>query len=292
MAPMRWLTGTVLSLIAVVASAQTRVRDVIYLKQGGCAYTMDVFTPKTSNHKAIVWMVSGGWFSNHNDINPSLAQAFTDKGFTVFEVVHGSQPKYTIPEIVPQVRRAIRFVRSVASTYDVFPNAIGVSGASAGGHLSLMIAGLGDDGDPNANDPVDRLSSRADAVVAFFPPTDFENWGSDGVTPFKFPGMAVFYPAFGVNSQTPPDAQQKIAHETSPIDTIKPGYPPTLIVHGDKDQLVPLQQAKRMDAAFAAAGVVHKLVIVPGGGHDMATMFRGANAALDWFTNQLPSGKK
>lgn len=285
---MRWLTGTFVFCLAVVASAQTRVRDVIYLKQAGCAYTMDVFTPKTPNHKAIVWMVSGGWFSNHENINPGFADAFTAKGYTVFEVVHGSQPKYTIPEIVPMVRRAIRFVRSVASTYDIQPNSIGVSGASAGGHLSLEIAGLGDDGDPNAKDPVDKFSSRADAVVAFMPPTDFENWGADGVTPFKTPGMAVYYPAFGVTAQTPPEAGQKIAHETSPIIWVKKGYPPTLLVHGDKDPLVPLQQSKKMDAALAAAGVVHKLVVVPGGGHDLVTLMGGLSATFDWFDSHLP----
>jgi len=286
---MRWLTAGMLSFVAVIASAQTRVRDVIYLKQGGCAYTMDVFTPQTSNHKAVVWMVSGGWFSNHESISPELAKTFMDKGFTVFEVVHGSQPKYTIPEIVPQVRRAIRFIRSVASTYDILPNAIGVSGASAGGHLSLEIAGLGDDGDPNAKDPVDRLSSRADAVVAFYPPTDFENWGAYSVTPFKIAGMQVFYPAFGVNAQTPDNVKQKIAHDTSPIILVKSGYPPTLIVHGDQDKLVPVQQAHEIDASFASANVVHKLVIVPGGGHDAVTLIGGVAAALDWSSSHLPS---
>jgi len=277
----------VLALASVLSQAQTRIRDVIYLKQAGCAYTLDVFTPKTPNHKAIVWMVSGGWISNHEGINPDLAKFFTDKGFTVFEVVHGAQPKYTIPEIVPQVRRAMRFIRANAATYDISPNAIGVSGGSAGGHLSLEIGGLGDDGDPNAKDPIDKVSSRANAVVAFFPPTDFENWGKEGVMPFQLPGMAVFYPAFGVTTQTPKDVAQKIAHDTSPIILVKTGFPPTLIVHGDKDMLVPVQQAKLIDAAFESAKVVHKLLIVTGGGHDAITLLGGVKATLEWFDTNL-----
>ena len=288
---MRSMFIAVLALATVLSQAQTRVKDVIYLKQGGCAYTMDVFTPKTSNHKAIVWMVSGGWFSNHQDINPMLATAFTDKGFTVFQVVHGSQPKYTIPEIVPQVRRAMRFVRANAATYDVLPNAIGVTGASAGGHLSLEIGGLGDDGDPNAKDPIDRESSRADAVVAFMPPTDFENWGKDGITALEVPNMGVYFPAFGVTGQTPKDVAHKIGHDVSPINLVKKGFPPTLIVHGDKDPLVPLQQSQKMDAAFEAAGVVHKLVIVPGGAHNTVTVLGGFAATLEWFSTHLPSSK-
>jgi len=286
---MRSVAAFFLACAALTASAQTRIPDVIYLKQAGCAYTMDVFTPKTSNHKAVVWIVSGGWFSKHEDINPGLAQAFTAKGFTVFEVVHGSQPKYTIPEIIPMVRRAIRFIRYSAATYDISPKAIGVSGASAGGHLSLEIGGLGDDGDPNAKDPVDRVSSRADAVVAFMPPTDFLNWGATGTLALSVPGLAVFSPAFGVTAQTPKDELLKLGHDLSPITLVKAGFPPTLIVHGDKDPLVPVQQAKLIDAAFAAAGVVHKLVIVPGGGHDGITLLGGSAATLDWFNTHLPS---
>jgi len=271
------------------ATGARRIQDVIYLKQGGCAYTMDVFTPAKSNHKAIIWMVSGGWFSSHNDINPLLAGPFTAKGFTVFEVVHGSQPKFTIPEIIPMVRRAVRFVRANAATYDIAPNAIGVSGASAGGHLSLEIAGFGDDGDPNAKDPVDKVSSKADAVVAFFPPTDFENWGDTGKTPFHMANMKIFFPAFGITDQTPEADAQKLAHLLSPVQLVKAGFPPTLIVHGDKDQLVPVQQAHLIDDAFAKAGVTHKLVIVPGGGHDAMTLLGGAGAALDWFQTHLPA---
>src|SRR5476649_1086476 len=101
---MRRMTAALLVLVAAACTqAQTRIKDVIYMKQAGCAYTMDVFTPKTSNHKAVIWIVSGGWFSSHDQINPDLGKMFTDKGFSVFEVVHGSQPKYTIPEIIPMV---------------------------------------------------------------------------------------------------------------------------------------------------------------------------------------------
>lgn len=264
---------------------------MIYLKQGGCAYTMDVFEPKVSNHKAVVWIISGGWISNHESINPFLAAPLNAKGFTVFEVVHGSQPKYTIPEIIPQVRHAIRFIRANAASYDVSPNAIGVCGASAGGHLSLEIGGLGDDGDPNAKDPVDRVSSRANAIVAFFPPTDFENWGMSGVSPINDPKMDVFMPAFGITRQTPKETILKTGHDLSPIILVKAGFPPTLLVHGDADTLVPVQQSKIMDAAFESAHIVHKLVIVPGTGHDANTMLKALPEALDWFDKNLTVAK-
>lgn len=284
---MRRLILAVLLLAPVLVQAQERIRDVIYMKQAGCAFTMDVFEPAKPNHKAILDVVSGGWFSNHDMITPDRAKEFNDHGFTVFEVVHGSQPKYTIPEIVPMIRRAVRFIRFNAATYDVSPNAIGIVGYSSGGHLSLEVAGLGDDGDPAAKDPVDRVSSRVQAVVAFFPPVDLLNWGAKGVSHMGIPSLAIFTPAFGVTAQTPADKREQVARDASPIYLVKGGFPPTLIIHGDSDKLVPVQQAHEIDAAFDAAGVTHKLVISPGTGHDEKTIGFGFAACLDWFDAHL-----
>src|SRR5205823_13512724 len=92
----------------------------------------------------------------------------------------GSQPRFTIPEILQDMHRATRFIRYHAKDYKIDPDRIGISGASAGGHLSLMQGMAGDLGDPNAKDPVDRVSSRVQAVACFFPPTDFLNYGKPG----------------------------------------------------------------------------------------------------------------
>lgn len=284
---MRRLTSLTLLLVAALGQAQERLRDVIYMKEGGCAFTLDVFKPAKANHKAVVWLVSGGWFSSHEAINADLAKPLNDAGYTVFEVVHGSQPRYKIPEIIPQVQHSIRYIRANAKTWDIDPNAIGVSGMSAGGHLSLMIGGLGDEGKPDDKDPVNRVSDKVQAVVAFMPPTDFLNWGKEGAVPFKMPQMLVFMPAFGVTPQTPEDTMRKLGHDLSPINTINPNFPPTLIVHGDKDPLVPLQQAQTMDSAFDAAKLIHKLVVVPGGGHDLKTLLGGFPALLEWFNSHL-----
>ena len=260
---------------------------MIYLKAGGCAFTFDVFKPKAPNGKAIVWLVSGGWVSNHEGINPDLAKPLNDAGFTVFEVVHGAQPKFQIPEIIGELERALRFIHLNAKSYGIDPGAIGVSGMSAGGHLSLMLGGLGDNGKPDAKDPVDQASDKVEAVVAFMPPTDFLNWGAEGAVPWKNPIMGIFMPAFGVTAATPEDKLRQVGHDLSPINTINPNFPPTLIVHGDKDPLVPLQQAQRMDGALDAAKIVHKLLIIPGGGHDAKTLLGGLPQMIEWFNTHL-----
>ena len=155
---------------------------MIYGRKYGTALTMDVFTPKQgANGAAVIFAVSGGWFSAHEAISLTFCREFLKRGYTVFAVVHGSQPKYTIPEIIEDMNRAVRFIRYHAADYGIDPNRIGITGGSAGGHLSLMKGAAGTDGDPKAKDPVDRVSSRVQAVACFFPPTDFLNYGEKGV---------------------------------------------------------------------------------------------------------------
>src|ERR1700733_2688948 len=77
----------------------TRTEDVFYGRKCGSALTLDVFQPAKPNGIGILWMVSGGFFSAHENINPGSYEPLLERGYTVFAVVHGSQPKYTITEI-------------------------------------------------------------------------------------------------------------------------------------------------------------------------------------------------
>ena len=156
-------------------------QEVIYGRKYGTALTMDVFTPKKdANGAAVIWVVSGGWFSAHEGINTGFFNEYLKRGYTVFAVVHGSQPKYTIPEILQDMHRAVRFIRTHAKDYKIDPERIGIYGGSAGGHLSLMQGTAGTKGDPNAKDAIDRASSRVQAVCDFCGPTDIGKLGAKG----------------------------------------------------------------------------------------------------------------
>src|SRR5436190_21903789 len=99
------------SAIAADNAPVKRTEDVIYGRKFRTALTLDVFTPEKQNGCAIFFMVSGGFFSSHEAINPGAYRPLLDRGYTVFAVVHGSQPKFQIPEIMQDVNRAVRFVR-------------------------------------------------------------------------------------------------------------------------------------------------------------------------------------
>ena len=141
------------------------------------ALTMDVLQPARPNGAGVIWVISGGWFSKPEAFIPAMSSEYLKRGYTVFAVAHGSQPKFTIPEIAEDMHRAVRFIRTKAKDYNVDGNRLGITGISAGGHLSLLMGTAGGPGDPKASDPIDRASSKVQAVACFCPLTDFLNYG-------------------------------------------------------------------------------------------------------------------
>jgi acetyl esterase/lipase len=276
--------------------------DVVYGRKFGMALTMDVFAPKANaNGAAIVWVVSGGWFSAHEAINPGFVAEVLKRGYTVFAVVHGSQPRFTIPEIVKDMNRAVRFIRFHAKDYAIDPDRIGITGASAGGHLSLMQGLAGDTGDKNSKDPVDQTSSRVQAVGCFFPPTDFLNYGKPAELAIGCGILKGFKPPFDFHEQDPNtktfvritslDKILEIGRQISPVYHASSDDPPTLIIHGDADNLVPIQQAEVVLEKLKSAGVETKLVVKKGAGHGWGDLLKDTVTIADWFDEHLKSQK-
>jgi len=269
----------------------TRTEDVIYGRKFGTALTLDVFQPEKLNRAGVILMISGGFFSSHDAINAGLCQPFLDRGYTVFAVVHGSQPKFVIPEIVQDIHRAVRYIRHHADRYGVDPNKLGITGGSAGGHLSLTMGTQGTPGDPQAKDPIDQASSAVQAVACFFPPTDFLNYGKPGEDAVGVGILKDFKPAFGPRSDTAED-RQKLGREISPIDFVTAKLPPTLIIHGDADKLVPLQQAEAFIQRAQELGATAKLVVKAGKAHGWPDMGPDLALLADWFDEHLRGIKK
>jgi len=284
------------------AAAYARSEDVIYGRKFGTALTLDVFTPKKNAHgAAVVMVISGGWFSDHAVIPFWMGLAGNElvkRGYTVFAVVHGSQPRFTVPEAVADLNRAVRFIRYHAKDYKIDPGRIGITGGSAGGHLSLMQGTAGDQGDPKAKDPVDRASSRVQAVACFYPPTDFLNYGGKGKYAFASNGVLVDYRVAVDLREFDPRTKLlervtdekkilELARKISPITHVSADDPPTLIVHGDADKLVPIEQAEAIVAKFKEMGVPAELVVKKGAGHGWAGLDKDIPTIADWFDKHL-----
>ena len=264
----------------------TRTEDVIYGRKFGTALTLDVFQPRPANGVGIILMVSGGWFSSHESINAGYFRPLMDRGYTVFAVVHGSQPKFVITEIVPDINRAVRFIRHNAAHYGVDPNRLGITGGSAGGHLSLTMGTQGGPGDANAKDPVDRESSAVQCVACFFPPTDFLNYSRPGEDAVGVGTLKDFKSAFGPRADAE-EGRQKLGREISPIYFIHSNMPPMLIIHGDADKLVPIYQAQTFVKRCEEVGSKAKLVVREGKQHGWPDMGKDMELLADWFDEYL-----
>jgi len=250
----------------------TATEDVVYGQKEGMGLTLDVLQPK-ENRKGvgIVLVSSGSWRSGKSNIAAEVEEKRKDhwgmgllhNGFTVFVVRHGTTPRFTVPEAIEDIRRSVRFVRHHAADYQIDPKRIGITSGSSGGHLSLMVGMTGDDGDPDSADPVLRESSRTQAIVAWFPPTDLINWGAtDGYKMIETVRPGMFQRMFGTIEDLP--AQLK---SISPLYFTTPDDPPLLLIHGDSDTTVPLQQSEVLKKKYEAAGLKVKLIVEPDGGH-------------------------
>jgi acetyl esterase/lipase len=280
----------------------TRRADVIYGRSYGTALTMDVLTPKAQRNGAgVILVVSGGWVSSPDSLNSPFVSIFytpfIERGFVVFAVVHGSQPKFTIPEIRLDLNRAVRYIRAHAADWKIDPDRLGITGGSAGGHLSLL-QGCGPLApDKKAKDPVDRVTSNVQAVACLFPPTDFLNWGEKNKNVLDMPSMKPFVAALDFHEMDEKSHMfQRIVDrprvaamekEISPIYHVSGDSPPTLIIHGDADSLVPIQQAQLMIDKLKEANVPAELIVKAGAGHGWLNAQPDLNRMAEWFDTYL-----
>jgi len=297
---MRNLLPVLLALLLPLAPTRaqspvdfTRIEDVVYGRKFGVALTLDVIQPKTANGYGIVYLVSGGWKSNHDSINPNYYAAYLERGYTIFAVCHGCQPKFTVPEIDEDIHRAVRFIRHNANRWQVKAGHLGVTGGSAGGHLSLTLGTQGGPGNADAKDAIDRESSAVQAVACFYPPTDFLNYGAPGedalgVGLLKDLRAAFFAPG----ADDTPEIHQQLGRQISPIYHITRQMPPTLIIHGDEDKRVPLQQSESFVQKATEAGATAKLIVKPGAGHGWTDQGPDVVVLADWFDQYLRGIKK
>ncbi len=277
--------------------------ELIYGRKDGIGLTLVWVKPKIkANGKAIIRVQSGGWISVFigTEIQTELLQSYLKKGYSVFVAMHGSQPRYAIPDAVNDIKRAVRYVRYNADKFGISPNSIGITGFSSGGHLSLMVAMAEEKIDSMAADPVDRVSSRVQAVAVLYPPTDFLNWGKKDFNILQdesFVKNARIGEAFNfkmydrrastLNIISDSVQKYKIIKEISPIYAISPHDPPVFIIHGDADRTVPLQQSEAFIAKLNETGLANKLIIKKNVGHRIEDMLPELYLFSDWFDKYL-----
>jgi acetyl esterase/lipase len=278
-----------LTLAAVAQEAPyVQHENVVYGEAHGVGLLMDIFTPTgDANGLGVVDVISGAWHSDRGKIRDhERARTFhtlCDKGYVVFAIRPGSITKFNVAEMLSNLNEGIRWVKKHAGDYHVDPDRLGLMGASAGGHLACLAAVTAEAGPGDSDGNGANTSTRVKAVAVFFPPTDFLDFGG------KILGSGDELMGRLVGGAAKPQAvdSAELLKQISPAHLVTRQAPPFLLIHGDADPVVPLQQSERMLAALKEAGVAAELIVKKGGGHPWFTIHEEVKVVADWFDKQL-----
>ena len=238
-------------------------RDVVYSTVDGYQLTLDIAFRKDlqSPVPAIVHIHGGGWRGGNK--NSDKAKVFAEHGFVGISINYRLSGIAKFPKGVHDCKTAIRWLRAHAKQYNIDPNQIGVTGSSAGGHLSALLGTSG--GDKYLEGTGDYLdySSHVQAVVDHFGPTNFLRMNDK-------PGQIDHFSPDSPESQWLGDPITKLPNlvqKANPITYIDKDDPPTIIIHGENDKSVIFNQSELLYNALKQAGVETKLIRVKNADH-------------------------
>jgi acetyl esterase/lipase len=254
-------------LLAGVSQAEPQILKDIAYDDDHPSQRLDVYRATTDAPAPVmVFFHGGGWRGgSKNHVPGFLRKAHGEGWLTVVSVEYRFTDVAIHPAQVDDCARAIQFIRQHAKEWNIDPTRMGVTGGSAGGHLSAYVALQDDEAEADSKDPVERQSSRVAFAIPFAGPTD---WGLLGKIEHGHPA---YRQLLGYEPGTPaekmsPDSKQDV----SPLNFVSKDDPPMLIVHGDADVIVPFEHAKVLEAALKTAGVSVELHTVKGGNHGVA----------------------
>jgi acetyl esterase/lipase len=243
--------------------------NITYGKAGDTELKLDLARPQGDGpFPAIVFIHGGGWSEGNRQGYRGQIQGAARRGYVavtisyrLFKYDRAKKDTATATPIFPaqihDAKAAIRWVRANAQKYHINPDRIGVTGGSAGGHLSLLVGLAGPAANLEGDSGNPEQSSRVQAVVNTFGPTEM-------VGCYEKSSVAWIFRLF--LGGTPSEAPERYK-AASPVTYVSKDAPPILTLHGDKDALVPVDQAKLLDEKMKAVGASHTLTIFEGQGH-------------------------
>jgi acetyl esterase/lipase len=298
-----WLLG-VLSLALVVfattflvsvAAWQAGTEALPFEIREGLTYgpnernDLDLFLPKDdgkSLRPAVIVIHGGAWRGGDKKDMRILAEPLAQRGYVVAAINYRLAPKWSYPAQLDDCQRAVRWLRKNAKEFRVDPKRFGAAGASAGGHLALLLGTreVRDDSDADLK----GISSKVQCVLSIFGPTDFtdERYIQASRNPVAGRALVDFL-------GKPYDEAPEVWKEASPIHHVSPDDAPTFIIHGDQDPLVPLDQSVKFAEALKKVGIEVQLVVIKGMGHGPTTpeqreeFMKAVGQALEFFDRHL-----
>lgn len=239
-----------------------RLQEGIEYSNVGGRMAMDVVTPKSGDgpFPAVVCIHGGGFRAGSRKSFLQVAYRLADAGYVAASVSYRLSPKHQFPAHVEDVKAAVRFLRANAQRFRIDPARIGATGGSAGGHLALMLGLTGGVDEFEGSGPALDESSRVQAVVNFFGPTDLTKSYEPGASV----DAAEVLPMFLGGDL---DHARALHIKASPINWVSPDDAPTLTIHGTKDRFVAYEHARWITDRLGQAGVDAELLTLEGADH-------------------------
>jgi acetyl esterase/lipase len=241
------------------------LRNLAYVTNGHERQKLDLFIPPgaTNPLPLIIWVHGGAWLGGSKDQCPALS--YLPKGYAVASINYRLSQHAIFPAQIEDCKAAVRWLRANAKEYNLDPNRFAAWGASAGGHLVALLGTAGDAKKFDVGANLD-VSSRVQAVVDFFGPTDLTRMAQDALPGSRIDHDAPDAPEAKLIGGPVQEHKEKAA-TANPITYVAKDNPPFLIMHGNKDELVPYQQSELLRDALQKAGVPVTFKIIEGAGH-------------------------
>ncbi|MCP4640726.1 MAG: alpha/beta hydrolase [bacterium] len=219
--------------------------DVEYGRVGDRVLPLDLYLPESASKPVpvLIFIHGGGWTSGNKQDYRYYNVRFAEKGYATATMAYRFSQEARFPAAVEDAKCAVRFLRANAAKYNIDPEKIAVIGGSAGGYLSMMVGYAPDEPDLEGTGGHAGVSSRVQAVVNLYGPTDltWERARKEAVV-HKFLGRMF-------------DEDPELYAKASPITYVTKNAPPTLVLHGSVDQTVPVEQSDGLVEKLKELGV-------------------------------------
>lgn len=278
-------------LITGVLFGNHRVeREIVFAKIGETKLRLDLYHPQATDtkHPLIVWVHGGAWRAGSRDSVP--IKALVKKGFAIASVDYRLSTEAPFPANVHDIKAAIRFLRSHAEKHQIDPERISIAGASAGGHLAALV-GLTNGSEAHEGKIGEQLETSSDvtSIISFFGASNLLSILSQS-TPH---GLEVRVPALKLLLGASPNEKPALAKLASPTEQLDPDDPPLLLIHGDKDPQMPVEQSGELHAACSNIGIPCEFITIQGGQHGGKEFFNPKNlAAVEGFLRRRNGPQK
>ncbi|MCY3549836.1 MAG: alpha/beta hydrolase [Candidatus Poribacteria bacterium] len=238
-------------------------RDIAYVADGHERQKLDLYVPETGeNLPLIIWIHGGAW--RGGDKKNYIRREYLKAGYAGASLNYRLSQHAIFPAQIEDVKAAVRWLRANAETYRLDPNRFAAWGSSAGGHLVAMLGTAGDVDEFEVGENLE-VSSRVQAVVDYFGPTDFLQMDAQSL-PDGLVHDAPDSPESQLVGGPIQEHKDRVA-KANPITYVSEDDSPFLIIHGDRDKLVPYQQSVLLKDALEKVGVPVTFYKVEGGGH-------------------------